>query len=403
MLFIADRHEAPGGAPWSEAAARAAIDAIVADACTAFAQATLWPVHPGELEPGETTLPGAASLYHGAGGVIWALERLREAGLAAFELDFGPTVGVLLAHNHRVDEAPGIGARSYLLGDAGVLLLQWRQARTQAVADALYALVEGNLDNLTQEALWGSPGTLVAALHMAESSDDARWPALFRTGAEVLFAQMHTAPGQGDVWVWTQNLYGRRDVHLGAGHGFAGNVYPFLRGARWLPDDLVDEVEARALRTLEVSAQREDGAANWEPYFDLAAAKVPSKRLMQDCHGAPGIVCRLAAARSPALRALLLEGAEAVWRAGPLSKGPGLCHGTAGNGYALLKAFAMTGEAHWLDRARAFAMHAAAQVAQAQRTHGGGRHSLWTGDLGVALLLASCVGGDADFPTLDRF
>lgn len=402
MLFIADRHEAPAGAAWGEAAARAAIAAIVADACAAFDPEALWPTHPRDVEPGDPALPVAA-LYQGAAGVIWALERLRRAGLAAFDLDFVPVVDGLIAHNHRFIDALGTDARSYLLGDAGVLLLQWQVGRSPAVADALFALVEGNLHNPTQEALYGSSGTMVAALHMAEASGEARWPALLRTAAQALFAAMHPAPGLDDVWIWTQDLHGRRDAMLGAGHGFAGNVYPFVRAARWLPDSLVDAVEARALRTLEVSALREAGAVNWEPTFDLAAAGLPSKRLMQDCHGAPGIVCRIAGCRSPALRTLLLEGAEAVWRAGPLSKGPGLCHGTAGNGYALLKGHAMTGDALWLARARAFAMHAAAQVEQGRREHGRGRHTLWTGDLGVAMLLASCLSADARFPTLDDF
>jgi len=34
-------------------------------------------------------------------------------------------------------------------------------------------------------------------------------------------------------------------------------------------------------------------------------------------------------------------------------KGAGICHGTAGNGYALLKTFERTGDELWLERARA--------------------------------------------------
>ena len=96
--------------------------------------------------------------------------------------------------------------------------------------------------------------------------------------------------------------------HLGAGHGLAGNVFPVLRGARWLDAGLVERFEARALQTLEVSATRERGAANWQPAFDPTADGRPDKPLMQDCHGAPGIVCRLAGARSVGLRELLVEG-----------------------------------------------------------------------------------------------
>jgi Lanthionine synthetase C-like protein len=57
---------------------------------------------------------------------------------------------------------------------------------------------------------------------------------------------------------------------------------------------------------------------------------------------------------------MLLAGGELTWRAGPLSKGSNLCHGTAGNGYAFLALFERTGDELWLERARAFAMHSVA-------------------------------------------
>ncbi len=112
---------------------------------------------------------------------------------------------------------------------------------------------------------------------------------------------------------------------------------------------------------------------------------------MQWCHGAPGIVI---AASAYLPEELLLAGAELTWQAGGHGKGPGLCHGTAGNGYALLKAFERTGDERWLDRARRFAMHALAQVERQ-------RHSLFTGDVGVALYAADCLDARAAFPILD--
>ena len=125
---------------------------------------------------------------------------------------------------------------------------------------------------------------------------------------------------------------------------------------------------------------------------------------MQDCHGAAGIVCRFADARSAALQALLLQAGELVWAAGPLRKPPGLCHGTDGNGYAFLKLHAMTGDTRWLERARAFAMHAIRQSdALAAQHQGRRRFTLWTGDLGLAVYLWSCVSADAALPTLDVF
>jgi hypothetical protein len=119
---------------------------------------------------------------------------------------------------------------------------------------------------------------------------------------------------------------------------------------------------------------------------------------MQWCHGAPGIITGLACYprhHSPTMEALLLAAGEAVWQAGPLSKGYGLCHGTAGNGYALLKLHQRTGDGLWLERARAFAMHAIGQHDTMQQQYGCGRYTLWTGDPGLALYLWHCiVAGD---------
>ena len=141
----------------------------------------------------------------------------------------------------------------------------------------------------------------------------------------------------------------------------------------------------------------------WQPLFDPAALGYPSEPFMQDCHGAPGIVCRLAGTNSSALRELLIQAGESVWSAGPPGKPPGLCHGTDGNGYAFLKLHAMTAEARWLERARAFAMQALRQSDREATSDGLHRFSLWTGDLGLALYVSSCLRADAAFPTLDVF
>src|SRR5215217_6368512 len=81
---------------------------------------------------------------------------------------------------------------------------------------------------------------------------------------------------------------------------------------------------------------------------------------------------------------------------------PGCADGTAGNAYALLALWSRTGDERWLERARAFAQHAAAQVEDRAARLGHGRHSLFTGDEGVALCLASCVAGDERLPVVDR-
>ena len=66
----------------------------------------------------------------------------------------------------------------------------------------------------------------------------------------------------------------------------------------------------------------------------------------QWCHGAPGIVATLA----PFLDEEPAVAGELTWR-GAAAEGRGLCHGTAGNGYAFLALLERTGDERWLARA----------------------------------------------------
>lgn len=48
--------------------------------------------------------------------------------------------------------------------------------------------------------------------------------------------------------------------------------------------------------------------------------------------------------------------ADLIWRKGILRKGPGICHGLAGSGYALLLFYRLTSEVKYLNRAKIFAL-----------------------------------------------
>jgi hypothetical protein len=145
------------------------------------------------------------------------------------------------------------------------------------------------------------------------------------------------------------------------------------------------------------SAVSEDGLANWPHPADRDTLVGRDGEIrLQWCVGAPGTVISTADYLD---EELLLAGAELTWQAGAHGdeKGSGICHGTAGNGYALLKAFDRTQDEHWLDRARRFAVHALDQVER----RGHGRYSLFTGDVGVALFAADCVHARACYPVMD--
>jgi hypothetical protein len=392
-LFDPEAHEPLEGTAWDAERARKAIRAIVTETERAFDTDELWPPHPLDEED-DSPLHRVASLYLGAAGVLWALHALRLRGAAELDRDWSDVATTLVERYRAEPDFPDFGVvPSLWMGEAGILLVAHTLAPAAWQENELLATVRSNAANPTREFMWGSPGTMLAAQVMHERTGAEAWRVAWEESAHVLFDAWHDA-------LWEQDLYGRRVHVLGPAHGFAGNVYVLARGDLLDPARL-QELERRAVAGLAAHALRDDGLAQWPP--SVEPSSVP--RRTQWCHGAPGIVASLAslAPRDDELTELLLAGGELTWRAGPLRKGANLCHGTAGNGFAFLKLFERTGDELWLTRARAFAMHSIAQVERAASDFGRGRHSLWTGDPGTALYLASCVDATAGFPTLDVF
>ena len=379
---------------------RDAIAHVVRRTEARFAQDDGWPKHPRDIDGGDDA--PAWPLYHGACGVIWALTHLAARGAATLSRDYRDAVASLIPRNRAWLRSFGCTFdASYVMGETGILLLEHRLNGAPATADRLAQLIASNLDNPTRELMWGSPGTMLAALFLHERTGEERFATLFRTTASKLQSQLEWSDEHGCHY-FTQDMYGQRSTYLDAVHGFVATASPLIRGRH-----LLEAGEWSAWRdcienTVRRTATREGALVNWRPFLDEAREDTP-KRLMQFCHGAPGFVVCLADMPGSALDDLLAGGAEAAWHAGPLAKGPNLCHGTAGNGYAFLKLFRRTGERRWLERARAFAMHAIAQMDAEERRVGELRYSLWTGDPGVALYLLDCIRGDARFPTLDVF
>jgi hypothetical protein len=167
-----------------------------------------------------------------------------------------------------------------------------------------------------------------------------------------------------------------------------------------LDEERATQLKRDAAQILVRSAFVDDGIANWPPRPRPELPGPDGQIRVQWCAGSPGIVVATADYLD---EELLLPGAELPWRAGPptLEKGPGICHGTAGNGYAFLKAFERTRDERWLERARRFAMHALDQVERLRGQRRRGRYSLWTGDVGVALFAADCIDAHTRYPIME--
>ena len=388
MLYSPAEFEPLTDEPWDDERVRAAIRAIVADADAAFDPAGLWPAN--EWDAWGST-PPVKDLYCGAGGVIWALDALRRGGHAETAIDLAAAIERTIELWHEAPdlvaaeiELPSARESSLFCGEAGLLLVNWRLTPRDDLADRLLQRVRENRDNEFEELLWGSPGTMLIAHAMHGWTGEQRWADAWRESAEALMGR------RDEDGIWTQQLYGTPDRLLGPAHGLVGIVHALLQVESGWSESLPRE----AAEVLAHEAIVEDGLATWPAGAGGPLAPASGIRL-QWCHGAPGMV----ATAAPYLdEELLLAGAELTWRAGAHreEKGPGLCHGTSGNGYALLKTFERTGDELWLDRARRFAVHALAQAEAAP-----GRYSLFTGGLGVALFAAGCLDADARFPILD--
>jgi len=398
MLHDPARHEALQPIAWDEGRVRATIARIVDETVAAATPDALWPVHPRDLEPGDDPDAFVTNLYYGAAGVIWALDWLRAAG-AADSPSFAHHLEPLRERNRAARAGEDTG--SYLMGDLPFEMMAWGHAPSAARADAIAALIAGNIDHPARELMWGSPGSLLAAATMHGATGDERWAALFRHIAQRLREQLLWSERQACHY-WSQELYGRQSRYIDAVHGFVATARALLRGRHLLPEADWVEWQACIETTVANTAIREHGRATWPIQADEAPG-TPQKWLMQFCHGAPGFVICLADLPGHALDALLAEAGEATWAAGPLAKGSNLCHGTAGNAYAFLVLLARTRDARWRDRARAFAMHAIAQFEDETARTGRLRHSLWTGDIGLAVFLWDCLHERPRFPTLDVF
>ncbi|WP_296924733.1 LanC-like protein [Polaromonas sp.] len=392
-LWQHERHESLRTMRWQEQRARDLIERIVSDT---ESHAGPWPNHPLD---GADPAP-RHELYGGACGVIWALHHLQQRGAVKLANALQSAQVLRLLEPNRALMGHSQGAfGAYLMGDTSLRMVAFAIAPDDTQAAAIAHLVEATVDHPARELMWGSPGTMLAALFMQRRTGEARWTSLFRKTAEKLASQLLWSQEEGCHY-WDQDLYGQISTYLDGVHGFAATASVLRQGRDLLAPDQARTWEERIAATMGRTAEWEDGLANWRN--QLTRPRGGSK-LMQYCHGAPGYVICLAGFPGPALDDTLLAAGEAIWQAGPLCKGSNLCHGTGGNGYAFLKLHTRFGGTRWLDRARAFAMHSIVQAEDALAEHGQWRFSLWTGDLGLAIYLLDCIEARDRFPTLDCF
>eukprot|EP00873_Tetraselmis_striata_P029991 jgi/Tetstr1/450255/TSEL_037292.t1 len=338
------------------------------------------------------------SVYTGAAGISLALCRLarnaRCAGSSQGALDSAQLLA--RAKEYLEEAAPDLRQRrhqaSLLCGSAGihctaallageVMAVAQAQGSTETAAAAAKAEAEAAAEELRRhveayvslqadavscqedEMLYGRAGWLLGACmlnhHLGRGTvpEDITLPvlrALLASGRSLAARMPSGSPPL--FFTWHDRPY------LGAAHGLMGICYVLLHywDAGMAVPHLHSDVEAtiRFIMSLELDATGHPGPGGC---FPNAVGDSPGRQpLVHWCHGAPGAVFLFCKAYEVLGHVEFREAAERagaiVWRDGLLKKGPGLCHGVAGNGYALLALSRATGNKQYWYQAQQFAI-----------------------------------------------
>lgn len=400
MLFEPERHTPLAEIDFDESRIEEAIQKIVTDTFIAAKSTPLFPVHPKDFYEGA---PAAfTDFYMGAAGVIWALNELQN--FSEHDLTYFCRVSIneiLMKHVAR-NEATTKG--SYFVGEAGIRLIKERLDPVADNEQALVELVEGMMDSLANELLYGLPGSLLIARFLLGQSRKAEYETLNNRIVEKLFSVRKVDETSGAL-IWEQQFQ-KKLCFLGAGHGTVGNYSILLRNPALQADQRKD-ILSNLEKLLHYYASTEGDLCNWPVFLDRPFEGKPADKKFHVhwCHGAKGVVTELGTSvsvgESILLDQLLVQAGNLIWNAGPLEKGVSLCHGTAGSGMAFLKLYERTRDPVWLARAQRFAMHALEQSINEQKDFGQLRFSLWTGDLGLAIFLRDVLTAKSRMPGLD--
>jgi hypothetical protein len=190
------------------------------------------------------------------------------------------------------EEDPKVYAGSFLMGEIGILLVHWRITRERLVEDGLFKLIADNAEQPTDELIWGTPGTALAASFMWEWTNEERWRDTFLNKVEELWSRWKYRTEQNS-FLWRQRLYRPEPrIFLGPVHGFAGNACVMMRAASIMKSARREEMYDRIAGATRSTAHVENGFANWRGLADSPRVERfllnDAPWLVQWCHGAPG-------------------------------------------------------------------------------------------------------------------
>lgn len=193
--------------------------------------------------------------------------------------------------------------------------------------------------------------------------------------------------------IWSQlagaERVGKGDIeYLGIAHGWAGLLYATLTWCAVAHAAAPNDAERR-LDELAMMALPSGRGLEW-PWILGQPGDPPT--MSGWCNGSCGYVFLWTLAhrvlRNPRYLDLAVGAAWNSWES--RDSASTLCCGLAGRGYALLNLYRATGERVWVDRARRLCARASGDSVEYRDYH----HSLYKGELGVAVLAADITDPD---------
>ncbi len=283
-LYHRPSHEPLAGAGWSEAAARAAIAAIAADAEAAFDPDAVAgaPARRGRRAAAagrRSALPGRGRRDLGAG----------RARAAPDAVELRARLGRRRRRRCPTATLADPDLPEWTDGKAGAVAARGRvghPARRPPAGAPAASQVERMLECVARERRTTRRASCCGARRGRCSprsccSSDRR-----RAAGRTPGASRRTGSGTSGATIsGCRSMYGRALHYIGPGHGFAGNVHVLARG------DLLDAAGAASSsagrsRRCAAYADRDGGLAQWPPTLEPRAGR--SRIRTQWCHGAPG-------------------------------------------------------------------------------------------------------------------
>lgn len=296
---------------------------------------------------------------------------------------------------------------SFLSGDAGVHVVSAAVSKScnEPFNDSLKLLLQAvpvfenpeYLDDGADEMLVGRCGYLLGLLWLNRELETEIVPTteLKRLSSIILDSGRNYARRYKLKVPLMYQFHGRE--YLGAAHGISAILFSLLS----VPMNERELMDVKA--TIDGILELQDSSGNFPSKFNKSES-----HLVHWCHGAPGIFYLMAKAHKVFGDKKYLDSClkcgDLVWQRGLLRKGPGICHGIAGNGYVHLMLFRLTGDSKHLYRAMKFA-----EFLESEAFHNEARKpdrplSLYEGIAGTVCYLIDLLQPEkAEFPFMILF